>query len=152
MNQSYLGIDVTKAKLDCALRLPDGKLRTQSGLPNTPEGHVKLSHWLETHGVEALHVCMEATGIYWERVAEHLTQAGYTVSVVNPFQIKSFAPSYLTRSNTDRINAQLIARFCAERPPEPWRAPSLSEQTLKALVLRLDALQAMRTQESNRIK
>jgi transposase len=58
----------------------------------------------------------------------------------------------LTRSKTDRIEAQLIARFCAERHPDPWQAPSVSEQTLKALVLPLDALQAMRPQESNRVQ
>jgi hypothetical protein len=44
------------------------------------------------------------------------------VSGVNPFQIKSFAQSCLTRGKTDKIDAQLIARFCAERPPEPWQS------------------------------
>jgi transposase len=152
MNRFYLGIDVAKAKLDCALLLPNGKFRTQSGLPNTSEGHAELGRWLTSHGVETLHVCMEATGVYWENVAECLARAGHAVSVVNPFQIKSFARACLVRSKTDRIDAQLIARFCAERHPYPWQAPSASEQTLKALVLRLDSLQAMRTQESNRIK
>jgi transposase len=95
---------------------------------------------------------MEATGIYWEAIAEYLAHAGHTVSVVNPFQIKSFANACLVRSKTDKIDARLIARFCAERHPEPWQAPSLSEQTLKALVLRLDALQAMRIQELNRVE
>jgi transposase len=85
-------------------------------------------------------------------VAEYLALGGHRGNVVNPFQIKSFAQSCLTRGKTDRIDAQLIARFCAERQPEPWQAPSPSELTLKALVLRLDALQAMRTQEGNRLE
>jgi transposase len=121
-------------------------------LANTPKGFAELAHWLHAQQAGQLHVCMEATGIYWESVAEHLGNAGHTVSVVNPFQIKSFANACLVRSKTDKIDARLIARFCAERRPEPWQAPSASEQTLKALVLRLDALQAMRVQELNRVE
>jgi transposase len=151
MTSFHLGIDIAKAKLDCALRLPNGKFRNQR-LPNTPKGFAELDHWLDQQGVGTLHVCMEATGIYWEAVAEHLAQAGHTVSVVNPFQIKAFAQSCLTRSKTDAVDAQLIARFCAERQPEPWSAPSVSELTLKARVLRLEALHAMRTQEGNRLE
>ena len=150
MEQYYLGIDVAKATLDCALLLPNGKFRSKASLANTPKGFAELDHWLKAHHAEQIHVCMEATGIYWEAVAEHLANAGHVVSVVNPFQIKSFGNSCLTRSKTDKIDARLIARFCAERRPEPWQAPSMSEQTLKALVLRLESLQAMRTQESNR--
>ena len=150
MEQFHLGIDVAKAKLDCALMLPNGKYRNKSGIANTPKGFAELSHWLEAHQVRQVHVCMEATGIYWEGIAEHLSNAGHRVSVVNPFQIKSFANACLVRSKTDKIDARLIARFCAERHPEPWQAPSASEQTLKALVLRLEALQAMRVQEINR--
>ena len=152
MEQFYLGIDVAKGKLDCALQLPNGKFRSKAGLPNTPKGFAELGHWLQAHQVKRAHVCMEATGTYWEAIAEHLSNAGHTVSVVNPFQIKSFAGSCLARSKTDKIDARLIARFCAERHPEPWQAPSVSEQTLKALVLRLESLQAMRVQELNRLE
>ncbi|MGH8621199.1 MAG: IS110 family transposase [Burkholderiales bacterium] len=78
-----LGIDVAKAKLDCALRFPDGRIRRKV-LDNTPPGFEVLSAWLAKHHVVELHVCMEATGTYWEAVAEYLSDAGHTVSVVNP--------------------------------------------------------------------
>jgi transposase len=152
MNQFYLGIDVAKAKLDCALLLPNGKFRSKSGLANTPKGFAELAHWLSSHQTGLIHVCMEATGIYWEAVAEYLANAGHTVSVINPFQIKSFGQSCLTRSKTDKIDARLIARFWAERRPDPWQAPSLSEQALRALVLRVEALQVIRVQELNRLE
>jgi transposase len=95
---------------------------------------------------------MEATGIYWEEVAQYLATAGLTVSVVNPAQIKAYASSRLTRTKTDAVDAKLIADFCAERQPTPWQARSEAEIALRALVLRLDALQTMRTQESNRLE
>lgn len=95
---------------------------------------------------------MEATGIYWEPVAEHLTAAGLIVSVINPAQIKAFGTSRAVRTKTDKVDAKLIAHFCRAMQPERWQAPSDSERRLRALVLRLDALQAMHTQETNRLQ
>ncbi len=151
MNTFQLGIDVAKAKLDCALRLPEGKLRHKV-VENTPDGFQALRTWLNKQGVDVVHVCMEATGTYWEAAAEFLASLdAVTVSVVNPAQIKAFGASRMVRTKTDKVDAKLIAEFCAERHPAPWQAPTPAEQALRALVLRLDALQAMRTQESNRL-
>ena len=94
---------------------------------------------------------MEATGIYWEESAQFLALTGFTVSVVNPAQIKAYGASRLTRSKTDAVDARLIADFCAERQPLAWQARSEAEVVLRALVLHLDALQSMRTQENNRL-
>jgi transposase len=151
MHSYHLGIDVAKAKLDCALRLPDGKYRNKV-VNNNASGFETLLAWLQKHGGAAVHVCMEATGVDWEEVAAYLAQRGLPVSVVNPAQIKAFGASHLVRTKTDRVDAQLIARFCFERGPALWQAPSANEQALRAMVLRLDALQTMRTQESNRLE
>lgn len=151
MQMFHLGIDVAKAKLDCALRLPDGKLRSKV-VENNSKGFEVLGEWLEKHGAMIVHVCMEATGIYWEAVAEHLANQGMAVSVVNPAQIKAFGASKMVRTKTDKVDAKLIVEFCLERRPDPWQAPTPGEQALRAMVLRLDALQAMRTQESNRLE
>lgn len=151
MQSFYLGIDVAKAKLDCALRLPDNRYKHKV-IENNQKGFAALVEWLDKHAATDAHVCMEATSVYWEAIAEYLASNNMIVSVVNPAQIKAFGASRLVRSKTDRTDAKLIAEFCHERRPEPWQAPSLSEQELRALVLRLDALQAMRTQESNRLE
>ena len=55
---------------------------------------------------------MESTGNYGEPLAAYLFGLGYTISVVNPAQIKGFGRSELSRTKTDRADAQLIARFC----------------------------------------
>lgn len=147
----HLGIDVAKAKLDCALRFPDGKFRNKV-FENHSGGFRKLAEWLEKNGATTAHVCMEATGVYWEAVAECLAAKGMRVSVVNPAQIKAFGQSQMVRTKTDAVDARLIAAFCAERSPMPWQMSSPSEQALRAMVLRMDSLQAMRTQESNRLQ
>jgi transposase len=150
MQEWYLGIDVAKKKLDCALRLPNGKYKHKT-FDNTPKGFEEFRVWISGFDVTQLHVCMEATGVYWEAVAEYLANHQHVVSVVNPVQIKAFGASRLVRTKTDKVDAKLIADFCKENRPEPWKAPSLEEQALRAMVLRLDALQEIRTQESNRL-
>jgi transposase len=151
MQSFHCGIDVAKAKLDCALRLASGKYKNKV-FENNRKGFNELFGWLDKHGASDAHICMEATGVYWEAVAEYLTAKDMTVSVTNPAQIKAFGASRLARSKTDRGDAQLIAEFCFERRPTRWQAPSPAEQALRASVLRLEALQTMRTQESNRLE
>lgn len=150
MNQYFLGIDVSKAKLDCALHRPDGKLHNKK-IDNNSNGFKELMTWLGKQGASDIHVCMEATGIYWEASAEFLASQGFTVSVVNPAQIKAYGASKLVRTKTDKNDARLIAQYCKEQHPEAWVPPSPAEQTLRALVLRLDSLKAMQTQENNRL-
>ena len=151
MSLYFLGIDVAKAKLDCTLRLPNGKSRAKV-VPNFPEGFSQLTAWLDSKDARDTHVCMEATGVYWESIAQFLSTQGFTVSVVNPAQIKAYGASRLARTKTDAVDARLIADFCAERNPPAWQPFSDDELALRALVLRLDALQTMRTQESNRLE
>ena len=122
MHTFHLGMDVAKAKLDCALRLPDGKFKSKV-VENNPPGFKALIEWLEKHGATTPRVCLEATGVYWEAVAEVLAAHGMTVSVVNPAQISAFGSAALSRTKTDKKDARLIARFCAERRPTLWEPP-----------------------------
>lgn len=149
--QAIVGIDVAKAKLDVALKLASGKWRTKV-VANNPGGFEELRAWLVKHGVICAHVCMEATGVYWEAVAAHLADNGFAVSVLNPAQIKAFGASSGVRTKTDEVDAKLIAQFCEERNPGTWQPPSKSVRRLRALVSRREALLDLRTQESNRLE
>jgi transposase len=145
-----LGIDVAKAKLDCAL-LCGAKYRTKV-FPNTPAGFDSLLVWLGKHELEGpLHVCLEATNVYWEAVAQFLADAGHTVSVVNPAWVKAHGQSCGLRTKTDAVDARLLADFCREKRPAAWQPLSPREQALRALVLRHQALSDMHTQEQNRL-
>ncbi len=147
----HVGIDVAKAKLDVALLTAPGKVRNKV-VANSTSGFAQLQQWLTAHDAAGTTVCMEATGTYWEGVAEHLADAGFTVCVVNPAQIKAFATSRGARTKTDRVDARLIAEFVRAMNPAPWQPPSPERRQLRAFVLRLDALQTMRIQEGNRLE
>ncbi len=146
-----VGLDIAKAKVDVCLRLNSGKHR-QKVVTNNPAGFMELTSWLVKHGVARAHICMEATGAYWEAIAQHLSDAGHAVSVVNPAQIKAFGAALGMRSKTDAADAKVIAEFCAARPPLLWQAPPVAVRRLKALVARREALIELRIQESNRLE
>lgn len=144
-----VGIDVSKEKLDVALLRESGKFRDKV-VANSRKGFEELLAWLVKHGVIRAHICMEATGAYWEELAECLVDAGFEVSVVNPLLVRKYSESLGERSKTDRIDARVIARFCEERHPELWQAPSKAVRGLRALVRRREALVELRTEELNR--
>jgi transposase len=146
---AIVGVDVSKEKLDLALLRDAGKFRDKV-LANSRKGFEEVLAWLAKQGVTQAHVCMEATGAYWEELAEFLVDAGFEVSVVNPLLIRKYSESLGERSKTDRIDARVIARFCAERYPERWQAPSKAVRGLRSLVRRREALIELRTEELNR--
>lgn len=55
-----------------------------------------------------IHICMEATGVYYEALALALHEAGLKVSVVNPSCIKGFGRSENIRNKNDAIDADSL--------------------------------------------
>ncbi len=150
MPKSVLGIDISKAKFDVAL-LHNDKVKHKK-FENKLNGFKQLIEWLNLYQLENVHTCMEATGIYGEALALYLHEKGYCVSVVNPAQIKGFGRGKLTRTKTDKADAKLIAHFCLAMNPPLWEPLPSHIRELQALVHRLEALQDMYQQESNRLE
>ena len=147
---SSLGLDVSKLTIDCAVLLR-GKFKYKR-FSNSKEGFEQLLAWMKKMSVSDVHACCEATGVYWEGVALALYEQGIPISVVNPAQIHAFAQSQLSRTKTDRQDAQLIAQFCAERVPPAWTPPPPEERALLAMVRDLQVLKDLRGAESNRLE
>jgi transposase len=150
----YLGIDVSKAKLDCLLLMADSPKRKSKSLPNTPEGIQTLLAWLTKQGVtiDQLHVVMEPTGVYHEAAALALSEAGIRVSLINPLHLRRYAQSLGVLSKNDATDAFLLARFGRERQPERWQPPSASVRYLHALLARRDAVAHDIQREHNRLE
>jgi transposase len=146
---TYLGLDVSKAKLDCALLIKD-KIKSRV-FSNDLEGFDKLLDWLIRQGARHVHACCEATGTYYEAIALFLYEHGHAVSVVNPAQIAAYGQSQLARAKTDALDAWLITRFCQREQPPLWTPPPAEERELLALLRDLQDLQAMQQAELNRL-
>jgi transposase len=150
MNNSTLGIDISKLKFNVCLISSTQKPRHKV-FTNNQSGFELLSNWLEKQNAEDMHVCLEATGTYGEALAMFLLENGYKVSIVNPAAVRAFAADGLSRTKTDKVDADLIARFCLSQEPELWKPPAPQIRELQALVRRLESLIEMRVSEENRL-
>lgn len=146
----YLGVDVSKKKLDCMLLdSTNGKLKSKA-LLNTKTGFEELIEWLATNKAPDAHVVMEPTGVYHEPAALALTDAGLTLSLVNPAQLRQFAQGLGVKNKTDKADSTVLARYGDAVKPEAWQPPSTSARHLKALLARRDAVADDLQREQNR--
>ena len=132
-----IGLDVSRDWLDIHCLSDDRRLR----LPNTDEGHSKLEEIAA--GREAL-VCFEATGGHEWRLWAGMAAAGIEARQLAPAQAEAFGRSQGTLAKTDRIDAELIARFMAFRPEAGRRLPSGRLRDLRALTTKRKQLVEMR--------
>jgi transposase len=86
---SFLGIDLSKETFHACLFRRSS--RGKKAFPNSPKGFEQLMAWLKNRQAVDVHICMEATGAYWEALASYLHSFEQRVSVVNPARIKAFA-------------------------------------------------------------
>ncbi|MFA6989537.1 MAG: IS110 family transposase [Candidatus Gastranaerophilaceae bacterium] len=150
----YAGIDVSKDKLDIAITQDGKEIIATATFENTFAGNKKLFSWCKKHskGFLNIHFCLEATGIYHEEIAECLQEQGKTiVSVINPFQSKSFAKARLLRTKNDKVDAALLAFYCAISRPEETVKTSNEVKKLRKLVRCLNVLIKERAREKTRL-
>ena len=145
MADIYVGIDVSKARLDVAV-LPSGEVRSSS---NDEVGFDELITWFRALGPKL--VVMEATGGYEAPLASALAVAGIEVAVINPRLVRDFGKALGKLAKTDRIDAQVIALFAEKVSPEPRPLPDSDTQELAGLVSRRKQISDMLVAEQNRL-
>jgi len=136
-----VGIDVSKASLDCH-NLQDG---TSWKVSNDAKSWEELASQLE--GVKL--VVVEATGGYQEGLVDTLLAKNLPVAVVNPRQVRDFAKSAGRLAKTDRLDAEIIARFGLALKPTPQTSPS-EIKGLRDLVNYRDDLLKLCSAQKNR--
>ncbi len=89
-----LGIDVSKAKIDCCI-FPSGLTgkRKTKRFDNAQSGFVKLVKWLTELDVNLsdTRAVMEATSVYHENLAHFLYDMELTICIANPARVRAFA-------------------------------------------------------------
>ena len=108
----FVGIDVSKAQLDLAIRPRD----ETAALPNDLAGIEAVITRLRP--LKPALVVLEATGGLERGVVRALVAATFPVIVVNPRQVREFARATGQLAKTDRLDARVLARFAeVVRPP-----------------------------------
>jgi transposase len=116
--KSCCGIDVSHTTLDVCYQNNLGELfHLQVG--NNIKGFAKI---IEHTGVN-YHFVMEATGVYYIRLAFYLHQHGCCLSVVNALSIKRFIQMHLERNKSDKKDAKWICRYAIDQCPAYWEMP-----------------------------
>lgn len=150
MKKSTLGIDVSKKELVCALLIVDKTHR--ASFANNLAGYKKLDGWIKQKTEDQPVICMESTGPYSEGLALYLHSYGYMVSIVNPFCIKSYASSKLTRHKNDQVDALVIARYARIYDLIPYSPRNPTLQKLQDLYRCEQDLKLLHNQVGNHLE
>jgi len=153
---NLLGIDVSKNKLDSALILVNKPTKfLDKKTPNHAKGFDTLLQWCckkASCSPQELHIILEATGPYHEKVALWMYKAGCKVSVLNPARIKNFAQSQGFRSKNDQLDAKIIARFGQKMEPKLWEPTVEKYQELHNILNRIQTVSKEIQSEKNRLE
>ena len=141
----FVGIDVSKAQLDVAVR-PTGKRWTlpydQTGIEGLVPQIVDLEPAL---------VLLEATGGLELPLVAALAAAALPVVVVNPRQVRDFAKATGTLAKTDTLDAGVLAHFADAVRPEVRPLKDAETQVLNSLTARRRQVMTMLVSEKNRL-
>ncbi len=154
----YIGIDVSKDKLDVAVKVTVGgdqaspaKRADQAWtISNKAKEHEELVHRLQELNPDR--IALEATGGYEKDVFRALRRAGLPAVLVQPLSVREFAKAMGKRAKTDKIDALMIAYFAEVRQPEVVPLPTANQDRVAGLRgLRTDFLKT-RVAFTNRLE
>lgn len=131
---AVIGVDVASKHLDAAVYGSTSVVR----FANTDAGVAK---WLRTLPSGTV-IALESTGRYHERLAFAAHAKGLVVYLLNPRDVRHYARAMGMRGKTDRLDAQILARYAAHERTElrPWVPPSPELRRLHELVSRRGTL------------
>jgi transposase len=140
----FVGIDVAKAELVVSLAPSEERFT----VANDERGVRTLVERL--WAVAPLLIVLEATGGYELLGVAALAAAAPPVVVVNPRQVRDFANATGQLAKTDRIDADMLARFAQVVRPNVREIPYAAAHELDALLTRRRQLLEMLQAERNR--
>jgi transposase len=151
MDAIYVGIDVSKDRLDVAIRRNGESLGGESFVVSRDGAGIdELIGRLKALAPRL--IAVEATGGFETVVAAGVAGAGLPVVVVNPAQVRSFANALNKRAKTDPIDAAVIAHFAEATKPQLRALPDATTRLLADLVARRRQIVEMIAAESQRAR
>lgn len=154
MERLASGVDMSKASFVGAVWIADQAVELGK-FDNNASGYAALQQALmreqAQQGASQVHLVVEPTGGYELGLIAFAYEQGWAVSLPNPRQVREWAKGMGKRAKTDRVDAQLLAQFAAQRQP-PVQPPLAAEVTeLDNLLERRNDLETMLHQEQNRL-
>lgn len=137
--ESIVGVDV--AKVELVIYHEDSELEVT--IANDSKD---IKRWLKTLSANTA-IAIEATNIYHLDCLELAHAAGFSVYVVDGYQLSNYRKGVGQRSKTDKSDARLLARFLKNEGQElrAWSPPPAAYGRLQSLLRRRAALVQART-------
>jgi len=137
---AIVGVDVSKASLDIAVEGHPGTRKIDNTRP-------AICAWLSKLPGRCL-IGVESTGEYQQLLVNCAIKAGHTVYVLSARDLFRYSQSLGRRAKTDRLDAQLIARYLAREHPHlhPYHLPSKIQQQIDRLIRRRHTIIVMQGQ------
>lgn len=145
MEKYFIGIDVSKARLDVA-SLPDGRVWS---VGNDEKGIDSLVKELRVLAPSL--IVLEATGGLETLLTVSLGSAGLPVAVINPRHARDFAKATGKLAKTDVIDARILALFGQRVRPEPRPIKDQDLRELTDILTRRRQLVDIHAAEKNRL-
>lgn len=157
LKRQNVGIDISKDSFVATLTaLIQGQLikHVATGkFTNNKKGIESFYKWVDKHKVRSLGLSytLEATGIYYERLAYFLFEKQENVHVVLPIKAKKFAESLNVKSKTDKIDSKILGQMGVERTLSKWELSSMIYRQLRTLTRERMHLIKERTRIKNQL-
>jgi transposase len=143
---NVIGIDVSKAQLDCFVGTENRSFR----IVNTRQA-IKAKLLKIQQETPSPFLVVESTGKYHAVLFQVATELALPVAVLNPKRIRDFAKALGQLAKTDSIDARIIALYAMTVALKPTPALSKELSVLRSLVARRNDIVRMITQERNRL-
>jgi transposase len=127
-SQRFIGVDVSQRTLDIAEV-------DQPRVLQLEHTECAIRKWLKTLP-EGTRIGVESTGTLHRLLVRCAIEAGHVVYVLNARDLSHYARSLGRRAKTDRLDAQLIARYLANEHKHlhPYRLPTAVQSALDELI------------------
>lgn len=142
-----IGIDISKQSFDVAII--EGQQKAVSlRFENNGKGFSQLLKYLDKDSF----VVMEATGVYYLRLAHFLYEHKIKVSVVNPLVVRRYAQMKMARAKTDSKDAVMIAMYAKSEQPESWQPDEETIARLRQIQTTLEQIDKQSTAITNSLE
>lgn len=138
-----IGIDIAKEKIDIWM---NGTLTT---LKNNER---EIINFFKCVSAKEARIVMEATGRYHRLAHRVLSELGFSVMVINPFQSRHYAKAMNILCKTDKVDAKVLCAYAEKMDFKATAVATKLEEEMQNLVRHIDDLKKSKTSFKIRLK
>lgn len=138
-NQYTLGIDISSRTFDIFLREENGE-GIHKQYENSSKGLSLCKKFLQKKNFQG-QIVMESTGRYHFLVAIELSEAGHSVSVINPLLAKKYQTAQIRKCKTDKNDAKILAEVAYRENHLPQFSLSRSDVVIRQKISVISTLE-----------